>query len=581
MSKSNSKSASPPTKSTSTSDSPRVSKSAEKQQARILSGDSVTLVNASTIYKWSEMDMGAGEAFELVYGFKPNVYLAAAEIDSVNARDWWERASTGTQCGNVIGEVVYGKPEIQANGKTRYQPRKMGTTCYICGFEILESDRSSAECEHVLPVYKAALYLTLYNTEQHREIFRKWKSGLPLSDNEQRIVTELSMEYLWAHRCCNQKKSDKDFITFMWKDDKWQFSLDYNSTYSILNDIVDKTLSPGDEHCKEPSLKAYFTTKGFNKEEWINERIDALNAAGSGGNSAGGGEPPGPVRKIIDYLNEVNNKQGVQAGLNTLGNLCNLISAANMDAVWSVWHHTSGVVAPPKSPKENPIIILKKATVLDLVTARASKMSIYDWGKSINRDRDIKLRIYDLYRKAFDITLKSNWEIVINFIPDTNKQIQDISAAILGSLLNINKLDPAIGDFFSNFCAILTKNNLAGQLPIFPLIGQDKRENAQIQLDAATIVGQAFTIVLFARMTTNIESEAANFTDVPAYDGFRNVFRTAFEEEINKIIQMMNDYSFNDDKRCIFSKMMLTLCTNITPSIVTMIKDSLNNKLSG
>ena len=189
-----------------------------------------------------------------------------------------------------------------------------------------------------------------------------------------------------------------------------------------------------------------------------------------------------------------------------------------------------------------------------------------------------------MYRKAFDITLNSNLNIIINFIPETNTQVQNIYPAILGSLLNIDKLYPAIGNFFRDFCVILTRPNLEEEEPpLFPLNGRDKRENDQIQATAAIIAGQAFRIVLFARMVKNIESEARNFTDVPAYIGFSGIFSDEFEAELDNIIQMMNDYEFTDDKKCKFINMMLNLCAKIQhqPPIVDTIKGSLNNKLPG
>ena len=59
----------------------------------------------------------------------------------------------------------------------------------------------TAECEHVLPVFKAALYLNLYRTD-YKDIMESHGPG------DELLYNELKMEYRWAHRCCNQKKKE-------------------------------------------------------------------------------------------------------------------------------------------------------------------------------------------------------------------------------------------------------------------------------------------------------------------------------------------------------------------------------------
>ena len=69
--------------------------------------------------------------------------------------------------------------------------------CYICGEIGLGNGMATMECEHIFCVGLAAQYYGLLRI-----------SGL--SDTHKRI---LSILYAWAHRCCNQLKSNLSFMT--------------------------------------------------------------------------------------------------------------------------------------------------------------------------------------------------------------------------------------------------------------------------------------------------------------------------------------------------------------------------------
>ncbi len=87
-----------------------------------------------------------------------------------------------TQCNNTIGKVnpySFEKNNLESC-----------TKCYICGLPILHEKIGgmAAECEHVLPVIVAAIYLSLYKKKANRG-----------SD-------EIKLVYQWAHETCNQEK---------------------------------------------------------------------------------------------------------------------------------------------------------------------------------------------------------------------------------------------------------------------------------------------------------------------------------------------------------------------------------------
>ena len=66
-------------------------------------------------------------------------------------------------------------------------------TCYLCGCAMLKWQ--SLECEHILPILPALTHLWIVR-------------GSPNVKRD----TGLAMEYAWTHECCNQWKSDAEFI---------------------------------------------------------------------------------------------------------------------------------------------------------------------------------------------------------------------------------------------------------------------------------------------------------------------------------------------------------------------------------
>jgi hypothetical protein len=101
-------------------------------------------------------------------------------------RDIWETSSPTTQCGNTIGDAVDGV-----------------SICWLCGFAIdMSIDAFKPECEHVLPVGQALLFLDLYKHSIHK------------GDLSKELSKMLKLEYRWSHSVCNRIKSDTNFLGF-------------------------------------------------------------------------------------------------------------------------------------------------------------------------------------------------------------------------------------------------------------------------------------------------------------------------------------------------------------------------------
>lgn len=108
---------------------------------------------------------------------------------NVNVRSLYEISSPTTQCENILGKF------------------KNGTVCYICGLPIIQQktkgvDGRNPECEHILPIAQAVIFLNLYSA--------KVKTNTLLYRPD-----VLHLEYGWSHRTCNQVKSDNSYIDYI------------------------------------------------------------------------------------------------------------------------------------------------------------------------------------------------------------------------------------------------------------------------------------------------------------------------------------------------------------------------------
>lgn len=141
--------------------------------------------------------------------FGPDAALAMAQAIAGKGKppDWrgiFESVDAVQQCNKVVGAF------------------KDKTTCYICGLPILAIKYTlhelRPECEHILPVAQARWYLDLFS--------RGSDVSSPL----------LKIEYAYAHRVCNQAKSDDSFIKPVEGDDA-KIEYDVKMSKTILNTV--------------------------------------------------------------------------------------------------------------------------------------------------------------------------------------------------------------------------------------------------------------------------------------------------------------------------------------------------------
>ena len=190
--------------------------------------------------------------------------IFGADTTCKQARKFWEPSSPTTQCNNVF---ITG-------------PFKNGTICYICGMEINKvaaaanesntddsddsddidengKDGRNPECEHILPIGLAIIYLGLYSTSfKEREWYNK---------------DILKYEYAWAHRTCNQIKSDESFITV--DKDNTAFDVNNINLKKFLGRIWTTTRNDSQKF-KEVLHNAY----GYNEKMFITNRMNSLNS---------------------------------------------------------------------------------------------------------------------------------------------------------------------------------------------------------------------------------------------------------------------------------------------------------------
>ena len=98
---------------------------------------------------------------------------------------------------------------------TAYQNRGQLTTCYLCNRGILANDKGqkTMECEHILPVSCALSHWWLIKSTDEQKL-------------TQSQLEELSKEYGWSHRCCNQIKTNSEFIIYDSTLDRYRFNRD-------------------------------------------------------------------------------------------------------------------------------------------------------------------------------------------------------------------------------------------------------------------------------------------------------------------------------------------------------------------
>lgn len=141
--------------------------------------------------------IGASSAQKLFFG---------SEKLTRRARDIWEKVKTKEQCVEVLKD----EPNV----------------CWLCGntvnLTMPPGSPRSPQCEHILPVIQAVLFLQLYSKDY--------------GDN---ITPAMKLEYGWSHAVCNRVKTN---VVFMKDDGSGNFIVDSNAITKVLTEIAS---SPG------------------------------------------------------------------------------------------------------------------------------------------------------------------------------------------------------------------------------------------------------------------------------------------------------------------------------------------------
>ena len=138
-------------------------------------------------------------------------YFSYSTLPAGTSRGVFEYVNPEAQCNNVLKkkkmelDSAEGKKALQEN-----QPAKdlanNPNICYLCG-TVMENGVQDMECEHILPILAAASNLYIYNTK-----LKEYLADQTLFDAKKTMSQILNLEYAWSHQCCNQLKSDFNFL---------------------------------------------------------------------------------------------------------------------------------------------------------------------------------------------------------------------------------------------------------------------------------------------------------------------------------------------------------------------------------
>jgi hypothetical protein len=195
---------------------------------------------------------------------------------------------TCIKLGNLVSQVISKLPEgaksrnvyelsnptTQCNRTILTFEQQKDKTCYICGLEIKPDSTEEGfrpECEHLLPIAQAVLFLGLYHTGIN------YKQSFCNPDI-------LKLEYRWAHGCCNQIKSDSSYIKYTKsKNVKSRYEVDTDGLNNLLIKIWNNNRSDSILFKNELHME-------YNNDvsDFIKERIDEVKK---------------PFIKIVTFLN--------------------------------------------------------------------------------------------------------------------------------------------------------------------------------------------------------------------------------------------------------------------------------------
>jgi len=174
-----------------------------------------------------------------------------------------ERGSADSQCNSVIGHITYETPY------TLKRPQTI-TKCWLCGLTLIEGEGNKPECEHILPIAEAAMFLGLHNSKRAYD----------------KLVEK---EYGWSHEICNREKG----VTFPLLEHDEKIIVDENAIKGMLDDIINSKR----EHANK--LRKRILTKYHTKDTFIRLRTEAIKEVYMGIIDAIGGNKRERGSKLI------------------------------------------------------------------------------------------------------------------------------------------------------------------------------------------------------------------------------------------------------------------------------------------
>jgi len=180
---------------------------------------------------------GLTSILNYIYGDEFMDILASHKL---KPRETLEHILPDEQCNAIIGPIVYDTKK----GKSAQTPE--ATKCWLCGLTLIKDEGLKPECEHILPIAEAAMFLELYEKKGITKLMRE--------------------EYHWSHRICNREKLAMFPLSVY--DDKFVIN------DSLIKDVLRKIFNSRMPHAD--NLKKRILEKYRSKENFIKVRTDAM-----------------------------------------------------------------------------------------------------------------------------------------------------------------------------------------------------------------------------------------------------------------------------------------------------------------
>jgi hypothetical protein len=226
-----------------------------------------TVTRTFTIGGFTGIENAQTAITEAVFGTENLKKLRAANI---NPRKLYEHTSCDAQCNNVIGAV----------GKQKDPDGNLiESSCWICGIPIVyktDATRSiePGQCEHVLPIIQAVMFIGLYTGDKKSLADQKYKDYLKL-------------EYEWAHEKCNLIKNDDVYLDIEIVGGQEKYTVNQGKIRTLLEKVWDD--NPDYEYTQEFNTVLHATYSGARgREAFITARLESMTRR---------------MRQIADMLN--------------------------------------------------------------------------------------------------------------------------------------------------------------------------------------------------------------------------------------------------------------------------------------